>query len=392
MSQAGTSIDVDQIVADLQDRVARQGTNGSREGEILDARFSLDQERVVLRPEVAYSSKRIVGGPISALKRALIRLQFHFLDDMVGQVNTAIDGERRARTTEAGLRDGLARQAQSLEDEARRLRDLVNAMDERLRAVEPLAKLVAEWDALDMMGRLALVERSGRADVPLDTIRPLPPQIAALALDRGRIDDGGAARLDAYIGHLGVEGPVLVVGCGDGGEVLAALQGAGAEASGVDAADVNVAAGRDRGLQVTLADPLHHLGSMPPDSLGGMAVVGVADRFDADQWLVFADLAATRLKAGAGLVIEMLNAATPGGLGLRMRDPTLPPPVHPDTIAFLLRVAGYIEADVRTFGAFRDGASLPLGGADAPDGIDRIARFVNRFVVGQPLAAVFARR
>ena len=162
MSQVGTPIDVEQVVADLQERVAKARAKGGHDQAILDTRFSLGQDRIVLRPEVAFSSKRVIGPPISALKRTLIRLQFRFLDDVVGQVNAAIDAERLARESEVGLREVLAVRVQSLEAELEGTRAQLREMQQRLETVESRADLVADWDALDLLGRLALVERANR--------------------------------------------------------------------------------------------------------------------------------------------------------------------------------------------------------------------------------------
>jgi hypothetical protein len=219
--------------------------------------------------------------------------------------------------------------------------------------------------------------------------------VAALALDHGRIDDGGASRLDAYVAHVAPGGPVLVIGLGDGGELLRALREAGIDAIGIDPGEANVAVCDSIGLPVAMDDPLRNLAALEARQLAGLVVAsGVADRFDADQWLVFADLAGTRLRPDGRLIVEMLNVASPLGLALRMRDPTLPPPVHVDTVGFLLRVAGLESAEVRSFGAFREVPTLPVGEVGTPGSaeLEQVSRLVNRFLIGQPLAAVVARR
>jgi hypothetical protein len=68
--------------------------------------------------------------------------------------------------------------------------------------------------------------------------------------------------------------------------------------------------------------------------------------------------------------------------------------VHPDTVAFLLRAAGFDDVEVRFVGSFPDADRAPL--ADDPDWFQRqlneMAAVINRLVVGQPIVAVLARR
>jgi hypothetical protein len=394
VTTSGARIDVEKVVAELQARVARGRQDGDDDAAIRGPQLTLGQDRIVLRPELTASTRRVVGVPLSLVRRALMRVQFQFLDDLVGQVNRAIDRERTAREGETGDREALALRVQSHEAELDAIRASLAEIERRLAEIGPRIATLDEIEALDVIGRLARIERDGRSAAGEAEIRPILPEVAALALDRGRIDDGGASRLNACVAHLGTRGPILVAGLGDGGQLLRALHDAGADAIGVDPNEVNVVACQDQALRATMADPLRHLAAQEAGSLGGLVVAGgAADRFDGNHWLVFADLAASRLRAGAGLVVEMLNVASPAALALRMRDPTLPAPVHVDTVAFLLRVAGVRDADVRTFGAFRDIETLPLEFESiGPAEIERVSEFVNRFLIGQPLAAVFARR
>jgi hypothetical protein len=90
----------------------------------------------------------------------------------------------------------------------------------------------------------------------------------------------------------------------------------------------------------------------------------------------------------------MVNSTTPAAQALRSRDPSLAPAIHPDTVAFLLRTAGFSDVEVRYLGSFPDELRAPL--ADEPDWFQRqlndMAVVVNRLVVGQPVVAVLARK
>ena len=81
-------------------------------------------------------------------------------------------------------------------------------------------------------------------------------------------------------------------------------------------------------------------------------------------------------------------------MALRSRNPSFAQPIHAETLAFLFRAAGFDDAEVRTLGAFPDDMRAPI----EPDTdwfgrrINAMAGVVNTLVVGEPLAAVLARR
>lgn len=120
-------IDVDRLMDDLKRRVAARRAAGEIDPRVLDMPFNaLDDASsaapIRLRPEVAYSSKPGVGRVITLAKRALIKMQFHFLNDAVTQANTALarleDELRDERRARAALEGQVAR----LDDELAELR------------------------------------------------------------------------------------------------------------------------------------------------------------------------------------------------------------------------------------------------------------------------------
>ena len=111
------TLDVDQIVADLQQRVAARHARGGYDPQVLDRRFELVEGKIVLRPEVAYSSKPLVGGPITALKRMVIRLQIHFLNDLVSQINAVVAAHVAKLEAETRRRIALEERVETLEQQ-----------------------------------------------------------------------------------------------------------------------------------------------------------------------------------------------------------------------------------------------------------------------------------
>lgn len=108
-------IDVERIVEDIQRRAEERRGAGAYDGGILDARIDVRPGRVTLRPQVAYSAKPVVGPFITGTKRLLIRLQYHFLDDLVAQTNRAIELSRAQTTAEAERRKDLQARVANLE-------------------------------------------------------------------------------------------------------------------------------------------------------------------------------------------------------------------------------------------------------------------------------------
>jgi hypothetical protein len=131
-------IDVDRLMDDLKRRVEARRAAGEIDQRVLDMPFTAETDvdatsaSVRLRPETAYSSKPGLGRVITIAKRAQIRFIFHFLNDLVSQINAALrrlddrqgDTERaRRRLEEQVVRNeeelaGLRRRVAALESAA----------------------------------------------------------------------------------------------------------------------------------------------------------------------------------------------------------------------------------------------------------------------------------
>ena len=108
-------LDVDRIVADLQERVTARRAAGEYDEQTLRTRFELVKGKVVLRPELAFSAKPLVGAPLTAIKRLLMRLQIHFLNDIVAQVNAALAADRAKLEAESRRRATLEERVAAIE-------------------------------------------------------------------------------------------------------------------------------------------------------------------------------------------------------------------------------------------------------------------------------------
>ena len=64
----------------------------------------VDAPRVRFRPELRFSTKRVIGPVITLFKQFLLKLLFFVFDDLAKQVDTAIRRIEIASTVESGAR------------------------------------------------------------------------------------------------------------------------------------------------------------------------------------------------------------------------------------------------------------------------------------------------
>jgi hypothetical protein len=98
--EARAVIDVDALVADVRRRAAALRERGAYPADLLDAPFDLDgpdagalpiASPITLRPDRGYSSKPVVGAPITAAKRVAEKLVHHVVQDGLDQAAIRID-------------------------------------------------------------------------------------------------------------------------------------------------------------------------------------------------------------------------------------------------------------------------------------------------------------
>jgi hypothetical protein len=214
------------------------------------------------------------------------------------------------------------------------------------------AELTAQIDAI--LDRLAYYERSP-ADAPMlgSIVRRLEeleaaearrqlrpwyrPERLAEELQGSREEILAAYRpLAECLARAAGVVPVADLGCGRG-ELLEVLGGLGVEALGVEADAELAKAAAGRGLRVDHDDALRWLAASAPESLGGIALLAVAQSLSAQELLDVVALAAEKLRPGGAMLV------TPGP---GERDPSYQRPVHPAYLAFLFREAGFADVAV----------------------------------------------
>jgi len=163
-------------------------------------------------------------------------------------------------------------------------------------------------------------------------------------LFRGSPDDI-RERLSTYVPYFEGAKDVLDVGCGRG-EFLELLGQRGIAARGLDLNHEMVEASRARGLDVAEGDALGYLTDQPDGSLGGLFAAQVVEHLEPDYLMRVLETAFHKVRPGGVIVLETINVACWAAFfDSYVRDLTHVRPLHPDTLAYLLRVSGF--QDVR---------------------------------------------
>jgi O-antigen chain-terminating methyltransferase len=180
--------------------------------------------------------------------------------------------------------------------------------------------------------------------------------------------DAIRARLESYLPFFAGAADVLDIGCGRG-EFLELLAGAGVKARGIDLNHEMAELCRSRGLDVTEADAVGYLSTLPDASLGGIFAAQVVEHLQPGYLLQFLELAFHKVRPGGRIVLETLNPACwVAFFDSYIRDITHVWPLHPETLKYLVLASGFTRADLE----FRSpvAAHDRLQAVALPDGAD----------------------
>jgi SAM-dependent methyltransferase len=259
-----------------------------------------------------------------------------------------------------GLADSVDKRAESAAARDQRIDgrlDALAATDEQSRAaisVVQQASLVLKREVARLSAGPVSPAVTGASTAA--TTEPPSAQAFAPALDaykylafedrfRGSRDDI-RTRMESYLPFFAGASDVLDVGCGRG-EFLELLAGAGISASGIDLNHEMAETCRARGLNVTEADAVGYLSSLPDGSLGGLFAAQVVEHLQPAYLLAFLELAFHKLRPGGRIVLETLNPACwVAFFESYIRDITHVWPLHPETLQFLVVASGFTTADI----------------------------------------------
>jgi 2-polyprenyl-3-methyl-5-hydroxy-6-metoxy-1,4-benzoquinol methylase len=435
------------LMAELERRVEARQKAGDYEFPWLDTQVeSQNIEAIVpdhapqdpsirLRPEHARSTTAIVGRPLTAVKRGLLRLLRQPIDDLAAQADAAVrhalgearsarmtahDGIAAAQRGVSEVKEGLSGVRRDGFDVQQRLATSEGA-DEWARsavAAEAAAREAAQREArtfllrieeieqtlehLQLPSRLARLERIRQIDATPAAIAPslspsTEPPLDYLAFEarfRGS-EKAIRARQQVYVDLLAGRRQVVDLGCGRG-ELVTLLAEAAIPAYGVDTNADFVDLLAEKGLKVVRQDLMRHLEELSPGDVDGIVLSHVVEHLPPHVVSHLIETAWQKLPEGGLLIMETPNpeSLVAGSINFH-RDPTHLRPVHPDTLSFICESTGFSSVEIRRQSPVPDSDRLPLAGSEAGPlaaHLDRVVGRLNELIYGFQDYAVVARR
>jgi 2-polyprenyl-3-methyl-5-hydroxy-6-metoxy-1,4-benzoquinol methylase len=347
-------------------------------------------------PPIDRSLRGRLAGFVWRLIGPAIQAQVEFNSAVVDHLNSIADHRDRRVEAAVRLRDALQAELQALArfqslllQYLQTVTAYVDTKDRSLGAVEFRERLAIAEQRLAAMKRE--VDRVANGDVSSAQVsdrgsgtafaRPVDSVTYVGFEDRYR---GASAdirrRVEEYLPLLEGATDVVDVGCGRG-ELLTALRARGTTARGVDSNAAMVEVCRSQGLDVDQGDAVSYLERQPDSSIGAITAIQVVEHFDPAYLVRFLETAYHKMKGGAPIVLETINAACwMAFFETYIRDLTHQRPLHPDTLRYLVEASGFTAVDVRFRQPVTAGDRLQAveseGGA-APPFVAAVALAVN---------------
>ncbi len=312
----------------------------------------------------------------------------------------------------AQQRDFNSRVLGSLDELSERIDMLAERVERSLEGtLEPLGRSVEQLDRsfTELDERLLHIERRVRrqGQPSAAPARPAPsapepashedPDYFAFESRMRGSSELIRERQTIYANEFRDAAPVLDIGCGRG-ELLVLLREAGIEARGVDTNPDMVAHCLDDGLAVEQADGSTFLAGLDDDSLGGIFCAHVLEHLDPAAIFRLLELAVAKLRPGGLFVAETPNPLSLVALANFSADLSHYRPLHPSTLSFLARQAGFREVTLRFTSEPAEGERLrrvPFpnepGFVEAQQRLDGDVDRLNEVVFGPQDYAVLAR-
>jgi SAM-dependent methyltransferase len=405
-------IDVELLVEELKERVARERAAGgyaddlsgvalqkplpTDEASSLVPAYDVDAPRVRFRPELGFSSKRVIGRPITLVKQFILRLLFHVFDDLAKQTDAALGRIEVSLAVQAG---DLQREAQRFDARVTSEVGAREAVQADVKSLdERLAEIESRFEHLQLEARLARLERARRtAPGPTATGTDAvgTPGTAAPSFDYERFEDrfrpetSVRERQQAYVELMRGHKRVVDLGCGRG-ELIELLEAEGIPAYGVEIDPDFVALLEEKGVEVVVRDAVAHLEELEAGAVDGVVGSHLVEHLPPAAVARLVTLAAAKLAEDGVLVLETPNPESllAGSVNFH-RDLTHVRPIHPDTLAFLAESAGFPKVEIRRLSPVPDDERLP-----SPENgvLANIVEQLNDLLYGYQDYAVVARK
>jgi len=200
-------------------------------------------------------------------------------------------------------------------------------------------------------------------------------------------------KLSGYVSYFRDSAPVVDLGCGRG-EFLELLRDAGIDSLGIDGNPEMVGRCRERGLAAEVSDVIDFVAGREPASFGGIFAAQLVEHLPPRLLGAFLESCHRALRPGGRLVLETVNPRSVIALVETFyRDLSHEKPLHPETLDFVLRAAGFREVELRYSSPVSERTRLlPLTAAELGSGsttINQNFEKLNAFLFGdQDYAAI----
>ncbi|HJS74252.1 MAG TPA: class I SAM-dependent methyltransferase, partial [Vicinamibacteria bacterium] len=352
------------------------------------------------------TARRLLAPELARLEGALAREReldsklVQFLNRLSESANAS--GARAAEFASALV--GFAQRIDRLADAkdrlyasigTRRADLLLESMDKRVEAMRlGIRKAQERLEGMSTSLALARVELAARSEPAPRTAEALEAAhyVAFEERFRGSTEDI-RGKLSDYVPYFRDAAPVVDLGCGRG-EFLELLRDAGIESLGVDGNAEMVDRCLERGLSAQLGDVTEFVSRRPSASFGGIFAAQLVEHLPPRILGGFLESCHRALRPGGRLVLETVNPRSLVALVEAFyRDLTHEKPLHPDTLDFALRAAGFRDVELRYSSPVPERARLlPLTEAEvggAASTINQNFDKVNAFLFGdQDYAAI----
>lgn len=172
---------------------------------------------------------------------------------------------------------------------------------------------------------------------------------------------------------------VLDIGCGRG-EFLELLDENSIPARGIDTNEGMVEVCRNRSLDVDKSDALEFLNALPDNSLIGLTAFQVVEHLPVEYLVEFIKTSFQKIHDGGVIILETINPYSVLAMKYFWMDPTHVKPIPPDTLKFLMDIAGFRNIEVKFLSPVSDELRLTGG--------DRNTKLLNDLLFGHQDYAV----
>jgi len=150
--------------------------------------------------------------------------------------------------------------------------------------------------------------------------------------------------------------------------LLKLMKDAGKTAYGIEINQYDVQLIRKESLTVVNEDVLAHLQKLQPESLGGVFSAQVVEHLAPEKAYNMILRLHQVMKSGGRLVIETVNPLSFYAFHhMYLKDPTHVFPVHPETLAFFVKYAGFHDVRIESISPVPEKELLPGPGPEIQD-------------------------